>query len=291
LYLVFVVFKIMRTGSFLSLSPHAFHRIAFTEWGKPDHEQVLLCVHGLTRNGRDFDCLATNLETHYRVICPDVAGRGRSEWLDVKEDYNYPTYCADIAALIARLHTEQVDWVGTSMGGIIGMLLAAQPNAPVRRLVINDIGPFIPRTALERIGQYLGAGPHFDSLTDAASYLRHVHAGFGPLTDDQWVHLARHSVHHATGGQYSLMYDPAIALPFKTEPMQDINMWDTWERIRCPVLVLRGIESDVLLEETAAEMQTRGPPTEVVQFRDIGHAPALMAKDQIDTIRNWLLGQ
>ncbi len=281
----------MRTDSFLSLSPNMFHRVVFTEWGKPDHEQVLLCVHGLTRNGRDFDYLATALKANYRVICPDVAGRGHSEWLEVKEDYNYPTYCADMAALIARLHAEQVDWVGTSMGGIIGMLLAAQPKAPVRRLVINDIGPFVPRTALERIGQYLGADPHFDSLTDAASYLQQVHAGFGPLTDDQWIHLARHSVHPATDGQYSLMYDPAIALPFKSEPMQDIDLWDTWDRIRCPVLVLRGIESDVLLEETAAEMQRRGPPTEVVQFRDIGHAPALMAKDQIDTVCNWLLRQ
>ncbi|MFQ5545241.1 MAG: alpha/beta fold hydrolase [Acidiferrobacterales bacterium] len=281
----------MRTDSFLSLSPNMFHRVVFTEWGKPDHQQVLLCVHGLTRNGRDFDYLATALKANYRVICPDVAGRGCSEWLEVKEDYNYPTYCADMATLIARLHAEQVDWVGTSMGGIIGMLLAAQPKAPVRRLVINDIGPFVPRTALERIGQYLGTNPHFDNLTDAASYLRQVHAGFGPLTDDQWVHLARHSVHPATDGQYSLMYDPAIAMPFKSEPMQDIDLWDTWDRIRCPVLVLRGIESDVLLEETAAEMQRRGPPTEVVQFRDIGHAPALMAKDQIDTVCNWLLRQ
>lgn len=279
----------MRTDTFLSLGPHAFHRLALTEWGEPDNGRIVTCVHGLTRNGRDFDCLAAALEADYRVVCPDVAGRGLSEWLEVKEDYSYPTYCADMAVLIARLHAEQVDWVGTSMGGIIGMLLAAQPNTPIRRLVLNDIGPFIPRTALERIGQYLAPDPRFDSLADVGSYLRQVHAGFGPLTDDQWVHLAHHSVRPTIDGHYVLLYDPAIALSFKSRPIEDVDFWEIWDRIRCPVLVLRGTESDVLLEQTATEMQGRGPPAEVVQFRGIGHAPALMAKDQIDTVCDWLL--
>ena len=279
----------MRTSSFLSLSPHAFHRLAFTEWGEPDNDRILLCVHGLTRNGRDFDFLATALKADYRVLCPDIAGRGDSEWLEIKEDYHYPTYCADMAALVAYLRADQIDWVGTSMGGIIGMLLAAQPNSPIRRLIINDIGPFIPRTALERIGQYVGGDPQFDSMNEVVAYLRQVHSGFGPLTDDQWEHLAHHSVHGTEDGEYRLRYDPAIAHPFKAGPMMDADLWDVWDRIRYPVLVLRGTDSDVLLEETATEMQRRGPPTEVVQFRGIGHAPALMAKDQIDTIRDWLL--
>ncbi|MFQ6024591.1 MAG: alpha/beta fold hydrolase [Acidiferrobacterales bacterium] len=278
----------MRTASFLSVSPHAFHRIAFTEWGDPDNERVLICVHGLTRNGRDFDFLAAALEDRYRVVCPDVVGRGRSEWLTVKEDYIYATYDTDMAALIARLDTERVDWVGTSMGGLIGMLLAALPNTPIRRLVVNDIGPFIPKTALERIGQYVGTDPHFENLADLEAHLREVHAGFGPLTDKQWGHLTRHSAHKTEDGRYALMYDPAIALRFTAEPLEDMDLWAVWDQIRCPVLLLRGTESDVLLAETAEEMQKRGPRAQLVEFPGVGHAPALMAQDQIDTVRNWL---
>lgn len=279
----------MRTDSFLVPGSHAPHRVAFTDWGEKSNPQILLCVHGLTRNGRDFDSLATALESDYRVICPDIAGRGRSEWLETKHDYNYPTYCADMAALTAWLQADRIDWVGTSMGGLIGMLLASQPNSPIRRLVINDIGPFIPRAALERIGRYLGTDVQFDSMDQAANYLRQVHAGFGPLTDEQWQHLARHSVRRTADGNHVLMYDPAIALPFNAGPLIDTDLWETWERIRCPVLVLRGTDSDVLLDETASEMTKRGPRAKVVQFRGVGHAPALMAKDQIDTIHDWLL--
>ncbi len=277
----------MQINSFLSLSPHAFHRLAFTEW-ESDSDRILLCIHGLTRNGRDFDFLAATLQADYRVLCPDIAGRGASEWLEVKEDYNYSTYCGDMAALIAFLRVDRIDWVGTSMGGIVGMLLAAQPNSPIRRLIINDVGPFIPGTALERIGQYVGGDPQFDNMNEAVAYVRQVHAGFGPLTDDQWQHLAHHSV-RGKDGEYRLKYDPAIAHPFKAGSITDIDMWEVWDRIRCPVLVLRGMESDVLLEQTTKEMQRRGPPTDVVQFRGIGHAPALMAKDQIDTVCDWLL--
>ncbi len=279
----------MRMGSFLSLSPHAFHRIAYTEWGNPSNEQVLICVHGLTRSGRDFDFLAAALEQDYRVVCPDVVGRGRSDWLNVKEDYLYATYDTDMAALIARLDTERVDWVGTSMGGLIGMALAALPETPIQRLVLNDIGPFVPKTALERIAQYIGADPRFDSLAELETYLRHVHAGFGPLTDEQWEHLARHSARQGPDGRYALLYDPAIALRFTAEPLEDMDLWAVWDKVRCPVLVLRGAQSDVLFPETVEEMQKRGPRTELVEFTGVGHAPALASPDQIQTIRDWLL--
>lgn len=279
----------MRSASFLSLGPHAFHRIAFTDWGDPDSERVIVCAHGLTRNGRDFDFLARALAQDSRVVCPDVVGRGYSDWMEAKQDYGYPTYCADMAALMARLDTAQFDWIGTSMGGLIGLLLAAQPNTPIRRLVLNDIGPFVPKTALERIAVYMGGDPRFDALANVESYLRAVHAGFGALTAAQWNHLARHSAHKIEDGRYALHYDPGIAVPFTSGPQADVNLWSVWDKVQGPVLVLRGGDSDLLLAETTAEMQKRGPQAEVVEFPGVGHAPALMSDDQIAVVRTWLL--
>lgn len=248
-----------------------------------------MCVHGLTRNGRDFDFLAAALAQDHRVVCPDVVGRGCSDWLDVKEDYSYTTYCTDTAALMAWLRVEHVDWVGTSMGGLIGMLLAAQPQSPIRRLVLNDVGPFIPKSALERIAGYVGTDPRFDGLAQVEAYLREVTGGFGPLNDEQWDHLVRYSVREMADGQYALMYDPAIALAFRPAARDDIDLWAVWDKVQCPVLVLRGGESDLLLADTVAQMQTRSPQTEVVEFGGVGHAPALMAQEQIDVVRDWLL--
>lgn len=278
----------MRTGSLSCLSAHAFHRLAFVDWGDIANNRVLICAHGLTRTGRDFDFLAQALQGRYRVVCPDIPGRGHSDRLAVKDDYNYSTYCANIATLIAWLRADRVDWVGTSMGGIIGMLLAAQPNTPIRRLVINDIGPFIPKAALERIARYVGADPHFADEGEAERYLREIHAGFGPLSDGQWTHLTQHSIERDTDGRYRLIYDPAIAKPFHQKPIEDIDLWAVWDSIQCPVLVIRGAESDLLLADTAAEMQRRGPPMNLVELAGVGHAPALMADDQIALVRDWL---
>ena len=278
----------MRTGSLLCLSAHAFHRMVFTDWGDTANERLLFCVHGLTRNGRDFDYLADALRDSYRVVCPDVVGRGVSEWLTVKTDYSYPTYCANMAALIAWLRVEQVDWVGTSMGGIIGMLLAAQPNTPIRRLVLNDVGAFIPKAALEYIEEYVGMDLRFDRLGEVESYLRRIHAGFGPLTDEQWAHLTRYSAKRTDDGRYVLVYDPGIAHAFRSGNHEDVNLWPVWDRIRCPVLVIRGANSDLLLADTVAEMRRRGPQTDIVELPGVGHAPALMSNDQIEIVRDWL---
>ena len=218
-----------------------------------------------------------------------MPGRGRSDWLAVKEDYNYSTYCANMAALVAWLHTDQVDWIGTSMGGIIGMLLAAQSNTPIRRLIINDIGPLVPKAALERIGRYVGTDPRFTDRVEAEHYLREVHAGFGPLSDAQWAHLAQYSVRRHANDHYRLTYDPGIARPFHEKPLEDVDLWAMWDSIRCPVLVIRGAESDLLLSETADEMQRRGPPMDLVELAGVGHAPALMSDDQIRIVRDWLL--
>lgn len=283
----------MTAGSFLGLGPHGFHRVSYTEWGPRDGPTpVLVCVHGLTRNGRDFDFLARAIEHRRRVVCPDMPGRGESEWLAHAEDYAFPVYLGDMAGLIARTGAEKVDWLGTSMGGLIGMMLAAQPGSPVRRLILNDVGPFIPLGALERISAYVGTDPHFASIEEVESYLRRVHAPFGPLTEDQWRHLAMHSAGQLADGTYALRCDPGVGIAFKCQPSQDANLWSFWDAVRCPVLLLRGAESDLLSRRTVQEMGLRGPGEdrlEVVEIPSVGHAPALMAADQIEIVSEWLL--
>jgi pimeloyl-ACP methyl ester carboxylesterase len=271
------------------LGPHGFHRLNYYEWGDPANDRVLICVHGLTRNGRDFDDLARALSKHFRVLCPDIAGRGRSAWLANKEDYTYPLYCSDMAALIARSGAEQVDWVGTSMGGLIGTLLAAQPNSPIRKLVVNDVGPFIPKASLERIAQYVGSDPRFDNFDQLEMFIRTVSAPFGPLTDAQWRHLTQTSARRHDDGKWGMAYDPGIGVPFRAA-IADISLWNFWDQVHCPTLLLRGADSDLLLRDTAAEMTRRGPKAKLVEFAGIGHAPMLMAQDQIDVVREFLLG-
>ena len=280
----------MRTDSFLGLSTGGFHRVAYTEWGDPSEDHVVLCVHGLTRNGRDFDVLAAELQGSRRVACPDIVGRGQSDWLRDKSQYTFITYCADMTALLARLNGRIVDWVGTSMGGQIGMILAAQPNTPIRRLVINDVGPFVPKEAPQRLLEYVGKPPaSFASLADAETYLRGIYTPFGALTDKQWAHITRHSMRRQDDGQYALAYDPKIVAPFAGMVQADFEMWDVWDAITCPVLVLRGAESDVLRAATAREMQERGPPVELIEIEGVGHAPTLLAPDQVRCVSEWLL--
>lgn len=278
----------MRQKTCRALGPNGFHRVHYYEWGEPDNPRVLICVHGLTRNGRDFDVLASALSAEFRVLCPDMPGRGRSEWLSRKEDYGYPLYCSDMAALIARSGAETVDWVGTSMGGLIGMFLAAQPSSPVRKLVMNDVGPFIPKASIERLSAYVGKDPRYDSYDEFERYIRTVSAPFGPLTDAQWQHLAQTNSHQFEDGRWGSNYDPALGLAFRAAPA-DVVLWPYWDRLRCQTLVLRGAQSDLLLRDTAQEMARRGPKAKLVEFAGIGHAPMLMAEDQISVIRQFLL--
>jgi pimeloyl-ACP methyl ester carboxylesterase len=280
----------MKERNFSALGPHGFHRIHYYEWGREDNPRVLVCVHGLTRSGRDFDALARAMAREYRVLCPDIVGRGKSGWLTHKEDYGYPQYCADMAALIARSGAETVDWVGTSMGGIIGMLVAAHSGSPIRRLVVNDVGPFIPGAALERLKHYVGKDPLFDSLEEAETYIRFVAAPFGPHSDEQWRHLTETVVHTRDNGKWGLVYDPSLSHAF-SGAMSDVDLWHFWDRIQCPTLLTRGATSDLLLHETAQEMTRRGPKAELVEFEGIGHAPTLMAPEQIQVVRQFLLAE
>ncbi|MBL22856.1 MAG: alpha/beta hydrolase [Rhodospirillaceae bacterium] len=278
----------MREGSVLCPSSAGFHRMDYYEWGAPS-APVLLCVHGLTRTGRDFDYFAAAMSDRYRVVCPDVAGRGRSEWLADPSLYTNRKYVDDMAVLIASLGVDVVDWLGTSMGGLIGMLTAALPNHPIKRLIINDVGPHIPQAALARIADYVGIEFRFKDMWQAGRHVREAYAPFGRLSDSQWDHLTTHSVRDHEDGGLALCYDPEIAVPFK--PVEAVDMWDVWDAISCPVLAIRGGESDVLLAETAEEMRGRGPEAELIEFADCGHAPPLMAGDQIHAVRDWLEGK
>jgi pimeloyl-ACP methyl ester carboxylesterase len=285
----------MKSDYVTCLSTKGFHRMHYVEWGDPEAQRIVICVHGLSRNGRDFDLLAQALLPDFRVVCPDIAGRGKSDWLHAKEDYGYPQYCADMTVLIARVTAsgkqERIYWVGTSMGGMIGMLLASRPNNPIGKLVLNDIGTVIPKAALERIGASVGKDPRFKTFEELEAYVRMVSATFGPLTDAQWRHLATTSAKQHPDGSWGLRYDPAIGIPFQKGPLADVNLWQFWDTIACPTLLLRGAESDLLLKETAVAMTRRGPKPRLVEFEGVGHAPMLMADDQIRVVREFLLAE
>jgi pimeloyl-ACP methyl ester carboxylesterase len=261
----------------------AFHSLASTTWGDPGTPPVL-CVHGLTRTGRDFDALAEALASNHYVVCPDLPGRGRSGWLTPGALYQPPSYVVALAHLLAAIG-RPVAWVGTSLGGICGMLTAAAANAPISRMVLNDIGPFIPAVALARIGEYVGAAPIFAGLDEAEDYLRRVHAPFGKLSDAQWRHLTTTGTRALPDGRLALHYDPAIAEPMREGPVQDTDIWPIWDRIELPMLVLRGAASDLLLPETLTRMAVKARTHTVP---DCGHAPALMDTPTIDAIRVFL---
>jgi pimeloyl-ACP methyl ester carboxylesterase len=300
----------MRQESFQALANGSFHRIAYTDWGNVSNPHVVVCAHGLARNSRDFDFLAASLSPRCRVVCMDVAGRGDSDWLENKSYYTFATYQSDAAAMLARASApaprwlgkpvpSRIDWVGTSMGGVIGMLLAARPGSPIRRLVLNDVGPLIPWSALLRMNGYITRGKTFGNLDEVEAYFRDVCGSFGPLTDAQWKHLARHGARLTKEGGYELCYDPKIGeglhgrldpeLPLGPDLLRGIDLWKVWSKLEIPTLVLRGVDSDVLRPTTVQEMRSRKPDVQVVEFHGVGHAPALMSDDQIGVVKEFLL--
>jgi len=280
----------VRRESVLCASPSGLHRLSYVEWGRPANGRVLLCVHGLTRCARDFDALAGALADRYRVVCPDMPGRGESDWLADPMDYATATYINSVVTLIARLGVESVDWVGTSMGGLIGMALASLDRTPIRRMVLNEAGPLVTGVSLNRIGAYVGKAPAFPSLEAAVEYVRGVSAFFGPHTDAEWRFLTEHYVCRQPDGTYRARYDPRIAEPFNAGgPHEDLALWHVWEKVRCPTLVIRGGLSDLLTRETVERMRATGPRAESVELAGIGHAPTLLHPDQIAIVREFLL--
>jgi len=280
-----------RRKNVLCASSSGLHRVSYVEWGERDNPRVLVCAHGLTRCARDFDFLAAEMAKTHRVICPDVAGRGESQWLRNPMEYAVPTYVADMVTLIARLDVESVQWVGTSLGGLIGMALASFPEGLVSKLVLNDSGPLVTAASLDRIGSYVGKAPTFPDIETAEYYVRTVSAPFGPHTDAEWRFLTEHVVRRQPDGSLRLHYDPALAVPFNAEqPHKDIDLWKLYDAIRCPTLVLRGESSDLLTRETARAMTERGPRAKLVEIAGVGHAPTLIHADQIAIVRGFLLG-
>lgn len=278
-----------RRRSVQCISPRGLHRIAYLEWGDPRNRDVVVCVHGLTRVARDFDDLARALCGRFRVVCPDMAGRGDSDRLADPMLYGVPQYVSDCVALIARLDVDAVSWVGTSMGGLIGMTLAAQAGTPVKRLVLNDIGPVVTKVSLERIGSYLGRAPAFPSVEKAVEYIRSVAAPFGKHTDEQWRFLTEAWLRKNDDGSYRAHYDPRIAEPFRASmPKTDLEIWPVYDAIRCPTLVVRGAQSDLLSKKTTNQMMERGPKARVVEIPEVGHAPTLMDPGQISIVREFL---
>jgi len=280
-----------REKHFLSLSAHGFHRVVYREWGDARNPRVLVCVHGLTRNGRDFDNLAAALADRLRILCPDMPGRGDSEWLRDPNDYAFPTYMSALTAMLAHAHADKVAWLGTSMGGLLGMAIAAQPETPVTRLVMNDVGPSIEPAALARIASYVGQDPVFDSFSALEAHIREVSAPFGRLSDAQWETLSRTSARQLPDGRWRLKYDPGIAVPFRAASSQPADLWPLWDAIRCPTLLLRGAESDLLSVATAAAMRTRGPRPELIEFAGVGHAPMLLTPEQIAPVAAFLTAE
>ena len=280
------------------------HRMAYWQWGDAGAPHVVLCVHGLSRQGRDFDVLARVLceraQAPIRVVCPDVAGRGRSDWLKDPMGYQVPNYAADMLALLHALQPQTLDWVGTSMGGLIGMVVCGQPGlplpVPVRRLVLNDVGPAIQWAVIERIKTYLGQTGRFSSVPEAAAAMLAISAGFGPHTPEQWLALSKPMVRPIEGGDaaFTLHYDPAIAVPVRATTQEasaqgEAMLWQLYDNIQARTLLLRGADSDMLAPATAVAMSRRGPRASVVEFVGVGHAPTLVADDQVDCVAGFLL--
>jgi pimeloyl-ACP methyl ester carboxylesterase len=332
-----------RLRRFQSLGPHGFHDIAYTEWGDPESDHLVFCVHGFTRNARDFDPLAASLSDRCHVVCMDVVGRGASDWLPYKGDYSFGLYLTDAAALMARVTAPRaerepeaqpqpekplrrglfgrrkpvpaaspaperaprrerkrvVDWIGTSMGGLMGMMIASKRNTPIRRLVLNDVGPLVPWPALARLKQiHSGLNKRFATPAEVEQHMRETCAAFGPLDDALWQHVARYGAIRQDDGSYVLSFDPAIishmrastvaGIEFGSEFLFGVNLWPTYDVIQCETLLLRGGQSDLLLKSTAEEMAKRGPRARLVEFPGIGHAPWLMTPEQIGPIRDFL---
>lgn len=267
------------------------HKISYAEWGSGD--KLLICVHGLTRNGRDFDWLAEALSSNYRVICPDMPGRGKSDWLKNPLLYNNNYYVEVVKALVASLGYSQVDWVGTSMGGLMGMIATATTPKLIRKMVLNDIGPYISADGMRRIATYIKDEVKFADKTAAEKRMKEIFAPFGISDENIWQRMFEYGLRQREDGSWSFNHDPKLGAAFKDKdgniiPLQEFDLWRIWEAIKIPVFVLRGETSDILSREVAERMQQR-PGTEFKEFAGYGHVPPLMNEEQIGVVKRFLL--
>lgn len=282
------------------LSMAGLHQMAYKEWGDADNPNVLVCLHGVTRVADDFDSMARALAADYRVVCPDVVGRGRSGRLRNPQLYRIPQYVADMVTLLARVlangERQTVDWFGTSMGGLIGLGLAALPDSPVSKLVLNDIGPVLDPTALQRIGDYIGQDLRFPTFEEAAKFIRDVSQPFGPHSEAEWHKLAADVLRQDKDGMWVRHYDMGLAQPFRSATPESAQadeaaLWSAYDAITCPTLLVRGAESDLLSRDTALGMTRRGPRAELVEIAGVGHAPTFIHDEQIAVVRKFLLNK
>lgn len=277
----------METKHFVSSNVAGEHRIAYQDWGDPNCPNVLVCVHGLTRNSRDFDFLATHLRHNYRVIAPDIVGRGQSDWLEAPEHYQLEQYLKDMVILLQNLKVNAIDWLGTSLGGMIGIALAAQPNTPIRRLVINDVGPIVKKETIQMMSGNLAKQPRFETLDELEAFLRQIYQDTGEHKPEHWQHMAAHD-HRKTDAGYARAHDPNLFKAVGNFAHQDIDLWPYWDAIKAKTLVLHGEKSGILTPEICEEMKRRKPNTDFIHIPNVGHAPSLMVQSHIDLIDNWL---
>jgi len=295
----------MKMDYFLGLSEEGFHRVHYLEWGNKAEKPALICVHGMTRNAHDFDALAASFSQQGRhVFCPDLVGRGDSDWLQNPLHYTYEQYLADMNTLIARTDDKHIDWIGTSLGGLIGMILASLPQSPIQRLVLNDIGPQISTKALARLTTYAGHDPEFASIADAKRYFRSIYSDFGKLSDAQWQHLTENSIRETASGKFIAKLDQRIKFSMNKSKIAwqamlhpqkawegtlfDVDLWHIWRKVRCPVLVIHGVHSDILVPDTIQKMQQIHPDVTVINIEDAGHAPHLLDESLQNKIYQWL---
>jgi len=270
------------------LGPSGFFSVAYREWAGPANAPTLVCVHGLTRNSKDFETFAEAMRDEYRVVAPDMPGRGSSDWLSSGTEYTFPLYLSVVAALIARLDVDSVDWVGTSMGALIGMMIAATPGNPIRRLVLNDAGAVTPKVYLQRLATYVGVTMSFENIEQVESVARLSYAPQKDLTPEQWRQVAANGAREEADGSWTLDYDPALGDVYRTGEFDDVVLWPLYDKLNCPTLLLRGEKSEVLAHDVAEEMTRRGPKARLVEFEGSAHPPWLMNSEQIDVVRGFL---
>lgn len=278
-----------RQGRVKCLSLSGFHEMAYTDWGPTDAQDTVVCVHGLTRQGRDFDVLAHDLAAvGYRVVCPDLVGRGQSDWLPNTTDYVFPQYCADMSILLASLNAKRLHWVGTSLGGLIGMVLAAAPGSPIGKLVLNDIGPQVPLAATMRVSARLLLDPQsFASMAEAEHHMRRIYAACGPLTDEQWRHLTVHSFRQEDGRLLALL-DPKVRFAFQWYFYYQMSMWSYWEKLSGPVMLVHGAQSDFVPAGLVRTMRRTVPQLRTHEVAQTGHMPSLMTDQEVSAIRSFM---
>ncbi len=295
----------MKKNDYLSVSAEGFHRISYNEWGKSSLKPPVFCVHGFLRNNHDFDALSYFLSQNKRhVYCPDLAGRGDSDWFKNPSHYTFEQYIVDMTTLIAKSTAKSVDWIGTSLGGLIGMMMAAMPNTPIARLVLNDIGPQVPLAALKNMANYVNVNPSFFNKEEAVLYYKTLYKDFGNLSESEWLTFTEHSIKERPSGLLVPKCDPAILhnkthVQFFWELLHhphkalegifyDVDLWSVWQKVTCPVLIIHGRHSEFLLPKHIMNMQKTHPFTEVIEIEDAGHAPALLRAEEHEKIAAWL---